>query len=202
MRELPVTTGGGRALLDSNNDVVWNDPGRRGGALSTYSIEPFASAFRGRSESEADAIAGRMAVEFLRRHVRDWPAMAAAKLVRFWRLNAEGGGSGSWQREGSPLSWLLHALDPLLLWSLPFLPLAVWGLARALQGARRWFQSVPAFVILYFMVNACLYWGALRTRVPIEPLVTLFAALGLEDLLRRWRARRHGLRVVETTARA
>src|SRR5262245_53956346 len=68
---VPVTTGGGRALLDSNNEVVWNDPVRRGGAISTTHVEPYASETRGKSETEADAIARRRALGFLFGHVAE-----------------------------------------------------------------------------------------------------------------------------------
>jgi 4-amino-4-deoxy-L-arabinose transferase-like glycosyltransferase len=194
---VPVTTGGGRALLDSNNPVVWNDPARRGGATSTYDIEPWASRFRGLTEPASDGWARGEAIAFLRGHVRDWPAMAGAKLARFWRVTAEGGGTGRWLRPGSPLSDVARFADPLLLWSLLVLPLALWALVRTWRGPRRWFQLLPALVIAYFSAVAVVFWGALRMRVPVEPLVTVYAAAGLDDVRRRLRTRARGLRVVE-----
>ena len=198
------TTSGGNALLEGNNELVWNDPLRRGGAFDAHGTEPYASAFRDRGEAESDAIAARLALDFLKSHAREWPAMALAKLTRFWRLPAEGGAGGTWQSAGSPLAKLRHAVDPLLIWSAAFLPLAAWGLARSLRGPRRWFQSAPALLILYFMLNALVFWGSLRMRMPIEPLVALLAAVGFEDARRRWRARRIGMGVVgaETASRS
>ncbi len=193
---VPVTTAGGRALLDSNNDTVWNDPAMRGGAITVYGIEPYASRVRGKGEVEADAISASLATAFLREHVREWPAMAAAKLARFWRLRTEGGRTEVWQRAGSPLRALGGTLDLMLIWSLVSFTLAAWGLVRSLQGARRWFQAIPAIVILYFMLNAVVFWGALRTRMPAEPSIVLLAALGFEDARRRWRTRSSGLRVL------
>jgi 4-amino-4-deoxy-L-arabinose transferase-like glycosyltransferase len=194
---VPVTTGGGRALLDSNNPINWDDPARRGGAVSVIGEEPYASRFRGLSEPALDARARDEAFAFLAAHVRDWPAMAAAKLGRFWRLTAEGGGTGVWQRPGSPFSALLARVDPLLVWSLAALPLALWGLARTLRSARRWFLALPLVVVCYFSALAVVFWGALRMRVPVEPLVALFAAVGIDDLRRRARSRARGLRVIE-----
>jgi 4-amino-4-deoxy-L-arabinose transferase-like glycosyltransferase len=193
---IPVTTSGGRVLFESNNEVVWNDPARRGGQIAVFDIEPYASRYRGRSEVEWDGIGRALAVDFLKRHVRDWPAMAWAKFARFWRLTAEGGGTGTWNGPGSPITSLRRAIDPLLLWSVPILPLAVWGLVRSLRGPRRWYQSIPALLIGYFTLLALIYWGSLRMRMPIEPLVVLLAALGFEDVRRRWRARRIGLGLV------
>lgn len=76
------------------------------------------------------------------------------------------------------------------------LPLALWGAASALRGPRRWFQSLGLWVVLYFTALSVVFFGSLRMRLPAEPLVVLFAAAGLDDLLRRARARRRGMRLV------
>jgi len=193
---VPVTTGGGRALLDSNNEVVWNDPVRRGGAISTTHVEPYASETRGLSEPEADVIARRRAVGFLVAHVGQWPAMAGAKLARFWRVTAEGGGTGAWQAAGSPLERALAVVDPLLVWSLITWPFAAWGLGQTLRGPRRFYQGLGFLVVLYFTALAVVFWGALRMRVPVEPMILLFAAVGFEDARRRVRMRTRALRVI------
>ncbi|HTR97362.1 MAG TPA: glycosyltransferase family 39 protein [Candidatus Acidoferrales bacterium] len=194
---VPVTTGGGRALFDANNPLIWTDPARRGGAESVYNIEPWASRYRGLDEVQADRLSGEMAVDFLRAHVAQWPTMAVAKLGRFWRLTSEGGAlTGRWQASGSALARLRGRLDPLLGWSLLILPLAIWGAVRSLAGPKALFLSLPLLVIGAFTLTAVVYWGALRMRVPIEPLVVLYAAAGADDLRRRWRMRRSGLSVV------
>jgi 4-amino-4-deoxy-L-arabinose transferase-like glycosyltransferase len=194
---VPVTTGGGKALLDANNPVVWNDTGRRGGAMSVYDVEPYASQYRGLDEARADALSGRLAREFLAEHRAEWPAMAAAKLARFWRLRSEGGSlTGHWTRPGSPLSPVLAAIDPLLAWSLVVIPLALAGTWLLLASPKRLFLSLPLLVIATFTAMAVVYWGALRMRVPIEPLVVLLAAVGADALVRRWRMRRSGLALV------
>ena len=193
---MPVTTGGGRALLDSNNEVVWNDPVRRGGAISTTHVEPYASETRGKSEPEADAIARRRALSFLFGHVAEWPAMAGAKLARFWRLTAEGGGTGAWQAERSPLARALTLVDPLLVWSVLTWPFAAWGLGQTLRGPRRFYQGLGFIVVLYFTALSMVFWGALRMRVPVEPMIVLFAAVGFEDARRRVRMRTRALRVI------
>ncbi len=199
---VPVTTGGGRALLDSNNPIVWGDPALRGGADSRYALETLSGEFRGRSEPEADALARAHALDFLRAHSAEWPAMALAKLGRFWRLGAEIGANGGWQRSGSPLAAIARRIDPLLLWSLVILPLALWGGVRTLRGPRRWFQSLALLTILYFTLGSVVFWGSLRLRLPIEPLVVLLAAAGFEDLRRRARTSASGLRVIEGRRKA
>jgi len=192
---VPVTTGAGGALMVANNPVTWDVPEARGGADSGTYRTALAGEFRGLNEVALDARARALTWTFMRERVRQWPAVALAKLARFWRLRAEGGGTGSWQRPGSPLE-LLRRFDPLLIWSALALPFGLWGLVRASMGARRWFQSLPLWVIVYFSLIAVVFFGSLRMRVPIEPLVLLYVGLGLEDARRVSRARRRGLSVI------
>ena len=194
---VPVTTGGGRALFDANNPVIWDDPARFGGAMSLYHVEPWASRYKGLSEIEADELSSRLAKDFLRERVAQWPAATAAKLARFWRVTREGGATGTWSREGSPLGRLLAVADPLLLWSLLAFPFAIGGLAVTLRGGKRLFLSLPAITIAFFTALAVVYWGALRMRVPVEPLIALYAAAGADALVKRLRRQRRGFTVIE-----
>ena len=100
--------------------------------------------------------------------------------------------------ESAGLASRLQRLDPLLPWSFVFFPLAVWGLARTLRGTRRHFQLLPLWVIATSTLGTLVYWGALRLRVPIEPLVTLYAAAGVADIAWRVRMRRAGLTLVSS----
>lgn len=75
-------------------------------------------------------------------------------------------------------------------WWVVVLPPAVWGVARVLRGARRIFQSYPLVMIGTLAVAATALWGSFVVRLPVEPLVVLFAAAGGEDVWRRWRTRR------------
>lgn len=200
-RFVPLKTGGGRTFLDANREELWADPARRGGAGSALESERFAALLRGRPEVEADSVSNAEAWKFLNAHRAEWPAMAMAKLARFWRLSREAGTTGTWQREGSPLGPLLERVDPLFLWSIVVLPFAIWGAARSLAGARRWFQSIALATIVLFTLLVIPYWGALRLRAPIEPLVVLLAAFGFEDLRRRVAPRARGLSLVRGRGR-
>ena len=194
---VPVTTGPGRALLDSNNPLVWSDPRLRGNAFTVYSVEPYASQFRGLDEPAVDRRARAIALAFLREHTGEWPGVAVAKVGRMWRLGAEGGTTGSWQRSGSPLGALRGLVDPLFVWSLPVFALALFGAIETLRQPRRWFQSVGLIPILWFTLLATVFWGALRVRVPVQPLVLLYAGAGFESARRMLRVRRSGLTVVD-----
>jgi 4-amino-4-deoxy-L-arabinose transferase-like glycosyltransferase len=194
---VPVTTGSGRALLDSNNPRVWNDPRLRGNAFTVYSVEPYASQLRGLDEPAVDRRARALALAFLRAHAGEWPGVAVAKVGRMWRLGAEGGTTGSWQRAGSPLGALRARVDPLLVWSIPVFVLALLGAVETLRQPRRWFQSVGLIPIVWFTLLATVFWGALRVRVPVQPLVLLYAGAGFETVRRMLRVRRSGLTVVD-----
>jgi 4-amino-4-deoxy-L-arabinose transferase-like glycosyltransferase len=193
---VPVTTGAGGALLVGNNAEAWADPATRGGGSNHLWDELVRTEYRGLSETETDVRARARTVVFLREHFSEWPAMAAAKAARFWRLSSDTGAARGARWVAPPLQNLARALDPLFLWSVVVLPLALWGLGLSLRGPRRWFQSLSLWVVLYFTWLGVVFFGSLRMRVPIEPLVVLFAAAGLDDLARRLRTRRSGLRVV------
>jgi hypothetical protein len=193
---VPITTGGGRSLLDANNPVVWDDAQRRGGAIGILSTEPFATRYRGLSEVEVDRNAGREAWAFLRSRVAEWPRNALAKFARYWRWTALTPSTGTWASASAGTASRLQRLDPLLPWSILFFPLAAWGLARTLRGTRRHFQLLPLWIVAASTLGTLVYWGALRLRVPIEPMVTLYAAAGAADLVWRVRVRRAGLEVI------
>ena len=195
---IPVTTGGGRSLLDANNPIVWDDPQLQGGATSVYALEPYASRFKGRSEHEIDKLSADLARSFMAERAAQYPAMALKKLGRFWRLSAEGGSTGHWGRSDSPFARVIGVIDPLLLWSLVTFPFALLGLGASVRGARRLYQSLPLLVIAAFTLGAVVYWGALRMRVPVEPLIVVYAAAGIELVRREVRVRRSPLRMVPT----
>lgn len=83
---------------------------------------------------------------------------------------------------GAPGVWLP--------WWAALAPPALWGIVRVLRGARRIFLSYPLVMVGVLAVAALALWGSFIARLPIEPLVVLFAAAGGEDVWRRWRTRR------------
>jgi 4-amino-4-deoxy-L-arabinose transferase-like glycosyltransferase len=195
---VPISTGGGRTLLDANNAKVWDDPVMRGNAISTAEVEPWVSKFKNHSEVEVDRMASQEAIAFGLSRWRQWPVIAWAKLARFWRPNAMTESTGRWFQRDSLPDRILRLLDPLLLWSLVVLPLAIWGLVRTLRSTRQHFQMLPLLIIAMFTLSAVVFWGALRMRVPVEPLVVLYAAAGLADVTRRVRLRRAGMALIST----
>ena len=182
---VPISSRGGGALLVGNNDIAWYDPARRGGAANEIWFRMGEHEFLGLGELEAQALARKRALEFVRAHAVDFPGVALARLMRFWRLSTEGGGTGAWVRPGSPLAPLLARLDPLLVFSAVMFPCALLGWVASLRGPRRWLQSLGVWVIVYCCLLAVAFFGSLRMRMPVEPLLILYAAAGVETLSRR-----------------
>ncbi|MCE9628042.1 MAG: glycosyltransferase family 39 protein [Candidatus Eisenbacteria bacterium] len=196
-----VTTGGGRTLLDANNAQVWDDPALRGNAISTAEVEPWKSKWEGLSETDVDRAASAEAIAFGLSRWKQWPEMALVKLARFWRPNAVTSSTGRWWARGSLPDRVLGTLDPLLLWSLLVWPMALWGLVRTVRFTRRHFQLLPFWVIALFTLSTMVFWGALRMRVPVEPLVLLYAGAGIADVLWRVRMRRAGLALIASATK-
>jgi hypothetical protein len=146
-------------------------------------------------------MASREAIAFGLSRWRQWPMIAAAKLGRFWRWTALTGSTGRWYARGSLPDRILGALDPLAIWSVLVLPFAVWGLVLTVRWPRRHFQLLPLWVILTFTLGSVLFWGALRMRVPAEPLISLYAAAGIADVTWRVRVRRAGLALISPQKR-
>ena len=112
-------------------------------------------------------------------------ALGSVMMLPIWLL------SGA-QRPG-PAALRIHAIRSAVVAAMAVL--FFWGLVRVLGGPRRWVRSLPLMVVLFFTLLAVVFWGALRMRVPVEPLISLHVALGLDDFRRRVRERRSGLRV-------
>jgi 4-amino-4-deoxy-L-arabinose transferase-like glycosyltransferase len=191
-----VTTGAGSALLDGNNETVWSDPARRGGGIRARALDPGAARGRDLSEPARDREAARAAADFAGGHASEAPRVIVAKLGRLWTLS--GRDANLVDPEGQGPATLLDRMPWLLAaWSIVILPLALFGAVRVLSGPKRWFQSLPLLVTLYFTACAIVFYGCVRQRVPIEPMVALFAAAGFDEARRFTRRRASGLKVIE-----
>jgi len=156
-----VTSGGGNALWDSNNPLVVTDPALRGNALSLRQVEPYAQEFKGLDEVGIDSLSAARAKAFLAGRPELWLKLAGWKLARFFRLTGEVGGR-PWR---DPIAWSWGLLAPF----------ALIGFVRA--GARpRRPEAALALAVMAQTALAIAYWGSLRMRAPIEPvLITLGA---------------------------
>jgi 4-amino-4-deoxy-L-arabinose transferase-like glycosyltransferase len=185
---VPVTSGGGTALHDSNNPVVAHDPRWRGGALSLRQIEPYASSFRGLDEVEIDRLARRMAIDWLSSNRDLWPRLAVWKLARFFRATSETPVTGLGMPAGSFGARLARLIDPLLWTYGILLPFFAFAALVALAHPRRP-EAALALAVAVQASLAVIFWGSLRMRAPVEPLIVILGLMGVAAVWRR--ATRH-----------
>ena len=112
---IPITTGSGTSLYDSNNPLVTTDPRYRGGSLTLRSVSPYSAEFHGMSELAIDRHSAARGREFLLAHRDLWPKLACWKLARFFRPRAETPITGSGMPRGAPAERLARRLDPVAL---------------------------------------------------------------------------------------
>ncbi len=162
-RWVAITSGGGNALLDSNNEVVVARPELHGGSLSLRQVEPYASSFRGLDEVGIDSLSSVRAREFLADNRALWPRLAAWKVQRLFRVTREAGGT-PWT---DPIFWSWGLLAPF----------ALFGFGRTLTRPRAP-EAALALAVLAQTLLAIVYWGSFRMRAPIEPeLIALGAGM-------------------------
>jgi 4-amino-4-deoxy-L-arabinose transferase-like glycosyltransferase len=168
-RFIPLSTGGGSALLQGNNRIVVTDPTYYGYPIWDTKIPEYRDALSSANdEVERDRRAQRFAVAWLKDHRDQWAFLAQAKLRRAFtpflqphspRLN----------RIGMLISW-----GPVLvLFGLAYIPTLV-----ALLRARRpeWLIHLGIF---HFVIVSLLFYGYARYRYPVEPLCLILAAQAL-----------------------
>ena len=165
-----VTSGGGSALWDSNNPLVVTDPALRGNAVSLRQREPYAAEFRGLDEVGIDSLSAARAKAFLAARPELWLELAGWKLARFYRLTGEVGGR-PWT---DPIAWSWGLLAPF----------ALLGFARAVTRPRRP-EAALALAVIAQTALAIVYWGSLRMRAPIEPVLIVLGAGTLALLYER-----------------
>jgi uncharacterized membrane protein YhaH (DUF805 family) len=130
-----------------------------------------------------------MGREYLRANPGDIPTLVAWKLARFWRLKSDMGlsgiRSGWWFSNQSALGRIAASLDVGMVYAVVALSLFVAGL---IVTWRRWRDLLFAYgMILVHTAVAVVFFGSLRTRIPVEPVICVFAGAALAWLASRQR---------------
>jgi hypothetical protein len=138
-------------------------------------------------ELERDRAAWQMGRAYLREHARDVPSLVGWKLARFWRVKSDMGlsgiRSGWWFDNQSAPGRVAARLDAGMIYALAALPLFVIGL---LVTVPRWRDLLlPYGMIAVHTAVAVVFFGSLRTRIPVEPMICVFAGAALVALIRR-----------------
>ena len=174
------TTHGGITFYQSNNQLVHDVPGFHGGVAPRESL-PGWDKLKDAGEIEGDRAAWAMAKSFLKDNPRLVPRLLAYKFLRFWRLESHAPSSGVrggwWWNKSKLLGSLASRLDVGIIYSIIVIPSFILGVVVTIREYRKLFALYG--VILVHVLVAMMFYGSLRARVPIEPLIAVFAAAAL-----------------------
>ncbi len=179
------TTHGGITFYQGNNPVVYREDGYRGGVAPHHTL-PGWDKIRRAEEVESDRLAWEMGMEYVRRNPGKFLSLAASRFARTWRLKSDVGlsgvGSGWWWDKNRFLGRLASSLDAGYMFSVVIIPLF---LAGVVLTAGKYKLLMPLYsVILVHTLIAMIFFGSLRARIPVEPVMAIFASAGFFGIIR------------------
>jgi 4-amino-4-deoxy-L-arabinose transferase-like glycosyltransferase len=185
------TTHGGITFYQGNNAAVLQYPQYYGGVAPLHML-PGYDELKSKPEIEKDEAARAMGLEFLRDNKGRVPLLVWRKFARFWRFRSDAGlsgvKSGWWWNKDSPLGAIASSLDLGLVYSIFVIPLFVVGLIAGWKSRGR-ILFFGGLVVVHTFVSL-VFHGSLRMRIPIEPVMAMFAADAAWRLVTRLRMRR------------
>ncbi len=183
------TTHGGITFYQGNNRIAFDEPTYRG-TVAPLAALPGWDRIKGMGEVEGDTEARRLGTEFVRENPGRFIRMAGWRFLRFWRFSGDapfsGVKSGWWWDKGRGLGSLASSLDVVFLFSVAIIPLFVVGLLLTARRARE--LADLHGVILVHTATAMIFFGSLRSRMGVEPVIAVFAgfcAMRLLAVIRR-----------------
>lgn len=182
------TTHGGITFYQGNNQVVMDTPQYHGSVAPLYMLPEY-QRLKTLDEITRDNEAWRLGKKFLGEEPRQVPLLVSRKLQRFWRFKSDVGMSGIksgwWWNTNSLAGKVASHFDAGLIYALPVIPLFLVGLVVTRRRHRYIFLWYG--VIVVHTLLAMMFFGSLRARLPLEPVMALFAAAGLIWITRRLR---------------
>jgi len=169
------STHGGITFYQSNCQLVYDVPCYEG-AIAPRCDLPHWEDLRAAGEVESNRMAWKMGMAFLKENPRLVPRLLARKFLRFWRMDSNVTG-GWWFDDSTGLGRLSRRVDIGLVFCAVVLPLFVLGLLVTRHRHRDLLLLYG--VILVHTLVALVFHGSLRARVPVEPVIEIFAAAGL-----------------------
>lgn len=175
-----LTTHGGITFYQGNNRKVVDVPHYRGGVAPLAAL-PHIEEISSMDEAARDAASYSYGVEFLRENPELVPRLTWWKFKRFWRLESDMGlsgiRSGWWFGTDTPLGRVAAGFDAGLVYAAVAFPLMLAGLFLT---RRRWRGLMFLYgIIVVHTAIALVFFGSIRGRIPIEPVIAVFAAAAL-----------------------
>lgn len=183
-----LSTHAGTALYQSNNIRAYDVPEWRGGVAPLEALPEWE-----RLKSLPEVEYNRLALAEGRRFMLENPGRAARmvgwRFVRMWRLKSDVGlsgiASGWWFRTDTTLGKIAASFDVGLIYAVVALPFFLFGVVVT---RRRWRELLGVYgVVLVHTATVLVVFGSLRARVPVEPVIAVFAAAGVMWCFRRLR---------------
>jgi hypothetical protein len=182
------TTHGGITFYQSNNRLVCDVPNFHGSVAPRESL-PGWDRIKSANELEGDKLAWSLAAIFLRENPGLLPRLALEKFLRFWRLRSHAASSGVksgwWWNKGTFLGKMASGFDFGIIYAGLVFPCALVGVVATARAYRRLYL-LHAVVVLHVLV-ALAFYGSLRARIPIEPVIAIFASAGVGYVAARFR---------------
>lgn len=185
-----LTSHGGITFYQGNNQKVIDIPHYRGGVAPLAGL-PHAAEIAEMDELERERFTWAKGKEFLRRNRARVPRVLWWKFARFWRLKSDVGlsgvKSGWWWSKDSFLGRLASNVDVGFVYAIVVFPLFVAGVV--LTG-RRWRELLFLYgVVVAHTAVALVFFGSIRGRIPVEPVIAIFAAVAINRMYLRFRVR-------------
>jgi 4-amino-4-deoxy-L-arabinose transferase-like glycosyltransferase len=186
-----LTTHGGFTFYQGNNQKVVDVPHYRGGVAPIAGL-PHVDQMRGMSELERDRFARARGLEFLRENKSLIPRLIWWKFARFWRLKSDVGlsgvKSGWWWSKDTLLGRIAANFDVGFVYAVVAFPLFLAGIVLTRS---RWRELMFLYgIVVAHTAVALVFFGSLRGRIPVEPVIALFAAVTVERMYQWVRHRR------------
>jgi hypothetical protein len=189
---VPVSTHGGITFYQSNCAAVLEVPAYYGNVAPRAELPGLGGPPKGQ-ELARDRVAWGLGIAFLNANRHRVPELLARKSLRFWRFRS--GVRGTWWWDNSRiLGRLAKRLDCGLVYFSLVIPLFILGLVTT---ARRYRELTLLYaVVAAHLLVSLVFHGSLRARVPVEPVIVIFASAALLNIAGRGsllmrRARNH-----------
>jgi 4-amino-4-deoxy-L-arabinose transferase-like glycosyltransferase len=180
-----LTTHGGVTFYQGNNQKVIDIPHYRGGVAPLDGL-PHAAEIAAMTELERERFTWEKGKEFLQQNRSAIPKIVWWKFVRFWRVKSDMGlsgvSSGWWWNKDSFLGRMAINVDVGFVYAIIVFPLFVAGIVIT---RKRWRELLFLYgVVVSHTAVALVFFGSIRSRIPVEPIIAIFAAITVDRLCR------------------